>query len=67
MALAKKKNDRIHAGKICDCLRCDFLPDCYMAPTVIRERRAHPALTNPLVCARWRRGSPRIYMRDTAG
>ena len=38
MALAKKKNDRIDAGKICDCL-CDFLPECYMAPMVIRERR----------------------------
>jgi len=24
IALAKKKNDRIDAGKIADCLRCDF-------------------------------------------
>jgi transposase len=22
---AKKKNDRVNASKICDCLRCDFL------------------------------------------
>src|SRR5258708_1160706 len=36
---AKKKNDRIDANKICDCLRCDFLPECYMASTAIRERR----------------------------
>src|SRR5215468_10619958 len=36
---AKKKNDRIDASKICDCLRRDFLPQCYMAPTAIRERR----------------------------
>jgi hypothetical protein len=36
---AKKKNDRTDANKICDCLRCDFLPECYMAPTAIRERR----------------------------
>ena len=36
---AKKKNDRIDANKICDCLRCDFLPQSYMAPTAIRERR----------------------------
>jgi transposase len=38
-AAAKKKNDRIDASKICYCLRCDFLPECYMAPTAIRERR----------------------------
>jgi len=29
IAAAKKKNDRIDAKKICDCLRCDFLPECY--------------------------------------
>ena len=39
IAAAKKKNDRIDAHKITDCLRCDFLPECYMAPTEIRERR----------------------------
>ena len=39
IAAAKKKNDRIDARKICDCLRCDFLPECYMASTEIRERR----------------------------
>jgi len=39
IAVAKKKNDRIDAGKICDCLRCDFLPESYMASTAIRERR----------------------------
>ena len=39
IAAAKKKNDRIDAYKICDCLRCDFLPECYMASTEIRERR----------------------------
>jgi len=51
IAAAKKKNDRIDANKICDCLRCDFLPECYMAPTAIRERR-HCAIA---VCwfARW--------------
>ena len=31
IAAAKKKNDHIDANKICDCLRCDFLPECYMA------------------------------------
>src|ERR1700677_2847123 len=39
IAATKKKNDRIDASKICDCLRCDFLPECYMTSTAIRERR----------------------------
>jgi transposase len=39
IAAAKKKNDRIDASKIADCLRCDFLPECHMASTEIRERR----------------------------
>jgi transposase len=29
VAAAKKKNDRIDAHKIADCLRCDFLPITY--------------------------------------
>jgi transposase len=37
--VAKKKNDRMDASKIADCLRCDFLPECYMAPMEIRQRR----------------------------
>jgi hypothetical protein len=39
IAAAKRKNDRIDAAKIADCLRCDFLPECHMAPTEIRDRR----------------------------
>ena len=39
IALAKKKNDRIDASKIADCLRCDFLPECHMASTKTRDRR----------------------------
>jgi transposase len=39
IAAAKRKNDRIDAGKIADCLRCDFLPECYMTSTEIRDRR----------------------------
>src|SRR3954452_20900968 len=39
IAAAKKKNDRIDAGKIADCLRCDFLPECHMASKEIRDRR----------------------------
>ena len=39
IAAAKRKNDKIDASKIADCLRCDFLPECYMASTEIRDRR----------------------------
>jgi len=49
IAAAKKKNDRIDASKICDCLRCDFLPECYMASTTIRERRRTLRYRNLLV------------------
>lgn len=49
IAAAKKKNDRIDARKICDCLRCDFLPECYMASTEIRERRRTLRYRNLLV------------------
>ena len=49
IAAAKKKNDRIDATKICDCLRCDFLPECYLASTEIRERRRTLRYRNLLV------------------
>jgi transposase len=49
IAAAKRKNDRIDANKICDCLRCDFLPECYVAPTAIRERRRILRYRNLLV------------------
>src|ERR1700758_1942610 len=49
IAAAKKKNDRIDANKITDCLRCDFLPECYMASTEIRERRRTLRYRNLLV------------------
>jgi transposase len=39
IAAAKRKNDRIDARKIADCLRCDLLPECHMASTEIRDRR----------------------------
>jgi len=39
ISCAKKKNDRLDADKICDLLRCDLLPECYMAPREIRELR----------------------------
>ena len=49
IAAAKKKNDRIDAKKICDCLRCDFLLECYMASTAIGERRRTLSYRNLLV------------------
>jgi transposase len=49
IAAAKKKNDRIDANKICDCLRCDFLPERYMAPTALRECRRTLRYRNLLV------------------
>lgn len=36
---AKKKNDRADAEKICDLLRVDLLPVCFMASQEIRELR----------------------------
>src|ERR1700730_13151932 len=49
IAAAKQKNERINTNKICDCLRCDFLPECYMASTAIRERRRTLRYRNLLV------------------
>ena len=48
-AAAKKNHDRIDASKICDCLRCDFLPESHMASTAIRERRRTLRYRNLLV------------------
>ena len=39
IAAAKKKNGKIDASKIADCLRCDFLSECDIAPTEICDRR----------------------------
>ena len=36
---AKKKNDQSDAQKICDLMRVGLLPECYMAPSEIRELR----------------------------
>jgi transposase len=49
IATAKKKNDRLDASKICDYLRCGFLPEWYMGPTAIRERRRALRYRNLLV------------------
>lgn len=39
IAGSKKKSDKVDAEKIADLLRCDFIPECYMAPEGIRELR----------------------------
>ncbi len=39
ISASKKKNDRDDAEKIADLLRCDLLPECYMASQEIRELR----------------------------
>ncbi len=49
IAAAKKKNDKIDASRIADCLRCDFLPECHMASTEIRDRRRTLRYRNLLV------------------
>ena len=36
---AKQKNDQADAEKICDLLRVNLLPECYMAPSDLRELR----------------------------
>lgn len=49
IAASKKKNDKVDAAKIADCLRADLLPMCYMAPTEIREMRRELRFRNLLV------------------
>ena len=49
IAEAKRKNDRIDARKIADLLRVDLLPECYMAPSAIRELRRELRYRNLLV------------------
>src|SRR5215469_16695773 len=39
IAAAKKKNDKVDARMIADLLRCNLLPECYMAPSAIRDLR----------------------------
>ena len=39
IAAAKKKNDKVDARMIADLLRCNLLPECYMAPVAIRDLR----------------------------
>ena len=36
---SKKKNDKIDARKTADLVRCNLLPECYVAPAEMRELR----------------------------
>jgi transposase len=49
IAASKKKNDKLDARKIADLLRCDLLPECYMAPAELRELRRILRYRNLLV------------------
>jgi transposase len=44
-----KNNDRLDADKICDLLRCELLPQCYLAPPELRELRRVLRYRNLLV------------------
>jgi hypothetical protein len=53
IACGKKKNDRLDASKICDLLRCDLMPRCYLAPPEMRELRRVLRYRNLLVAYLW--------------
>ena len=45
----KRKNDRVDAQKLSDLLRCDYFPECHIAPAVLRDRRRVLRYRNMLV------------------
>jgi transposase len=49
IAASKKKSDRLDARKIADLVRCDLLPECYMAPRELRDLRRELRWRNFLV------------------
>ena len=49
ISTSKKKNDRVDAAMIADLLRADLLPECYMAPTDMRNLRRVLRYRNLLV------------------
>jgi transposase len=49
IAASKKKNDRVDARKLADALRANLLPECYMAPSHLRELRRVLRYRNLLV------------------
>ena len=49
ISASKKKNDKVDARRLADALRANLLPECYMAPTAIRELRRVLRFRNLLV------------------
>jgi len=49
IAASKKKNDRLDASRIADLVRCDLLPECYMASREVRDLRRELRWRNFLV------------------
>jgi transposase len=49
ISAGKKKNDRVDAQKLADLLRCDYFPECHMAPAPLRDRRRVLRYRNMLV------------------
>jgi transposase len=49
ISASKRKNDQIDAAKIADLARANLLPECYMAPSGIREARRRLRYRNLLV------------------
>jgi hypothetical protein len=66
-AAAKKKNNRIDARKICDCLRCDFLPECYLASTTMRALSRFAELAEHFALDRITLGNTILYLGRLRG
>jgi len=49
IAASKKKNDRLDAAKLADMLRCNLLPECYMASQRNRDLRRQMRYRNLVV------------------
>jgi hypothetical protein len=60
IAASKKKNDSIDAGKIADCLRCDFLPEC-------ERRKPNPSLDSPLTVSGLAENTNSIFCEGPRG
>lgn len=49
ISASKKKSDRIDARKLADLVRCNWFPECYMAPKKMRDLRCVLRYRNHLV------------------
>jgi hypothetical protein len=66
IAAAKKKNDRIDAGKIADCLRCDFLPEWPHDDCRDTRSKAHVAVPASAGAADGADEKPGLWTADEA-